>query len=130
MVPTVLHVTQTTNAGVARCVLDLAADQARRGWHVAVASPETDGFMPSVTAAGAAHYAWPAARQPGVSALAELRPLANVVDRAGPDVVHLHSSKAGLVGRLVVRGHLPTLFQPHGWSFLAVDGLERRAARR
>lgn len=129
MVPTVLHVTQTTNAGVARCVVDLATDQARRGWSVGVASPEDDAFVPSIIGAGATHYAWPAARHPGVSTVTELRSLADVVRRASPDLVHLHSSKAGLVGRLVVRGRTPTLFQPHGWSFLAVEGLERRAAR-
>jgi glycosyltransferase involved in cell wall biosynthesis len=129
MVPTVLHVTQTTNAGVAHCVLNLATDQAGRGWQVAVASPEADGFVPSVIGTGATHYAWRATRQPGLSTRSEFGSLADIVSRVRPDVVHLHSSKAGLVGRLVVRGHSPTLFQPHGWSFFAVDGLERRAAR-
>ena len=55
----------------------------------------------------------------------------------GPDVVHLHSGKAGLAGRLVVRDRVPTVFQPHAWSFLAprsgVQGAslrwERYAAR-
>jgi glycosyltransferase involved in cell wall biosynthesis len=45
-----------------------------------------------------------------------------------PDVVHLHSSKAGLAGRLAVRARRPTIFQPHAWSFDAVDGLVRRGA--
>jgi glycosyltransferase involved in cell wall biosynthesis len=45
-----------------------------------------------------------------------------------PDVVHLHSSKAGLAGRLAVRGRRPTIFQPHAWSFDAVEGLVRRGA--
>ena len=42
--------------------------------------------------------------------------------------VHLHSSKAGLAGRLALRCRVPTLFQPHAWSFDAVDGLARRGA--
>jgi len=42
--------------------------------------------------------------------------------------VHLHSSKAGLAGRLALRGRVPTVFQPHGWSFYAVTGATRRAA--
>jgi glycosyltransferase involved in cell wall biosynthesis len=39
-----------------------------------------------------------------------------------PHVVHLHSAKAGLAGRLAVRRRIPTVFQPHGWSWLAVTG--------
>jgi glycosyltransferase involved in cell wall biosynthesis len=66
----------------------------------------------------------------------DLRVLGRVVDQVEPDVVHLHSSKAGL-GRVVLRGRRPTIFQPHAWSHLAVrrpasDGLrqlERVAAR-
>jgi glycosyltransferase involved in cell wall biosynthesis len=115
----VLHVTQTTHAGVARCVLDLIDDQARRGWSVAVASPDSDDFPAKVAAGGAVHHVWRARREPGLSAVSELRRLARVVARCDPDVVHLHSSKAGLVGRLVLRGRRPTIFQPNGWSFLA-----------
>jgi glycosyltransferase involved in cell wall biosynthesis len=130
MGPTVLHVTQTTHAGVRRCVLDLITDQIRRGWRVTVASPDTDGFPSRARDAGADAVVWPADRQPGVSTFREVRTLAQVVRDVEPDLVHLHSSKAGLVGRLAVRGRRPTLFQPNGWSFLAVDGPAHTAARR
>ena len=42
-----------------------------------------------------------------------------------PDLVHLHSAKAGLAGRLALRGRLPTVFQPHAWSFEAAGGADR-----
>jgi glycosyltransferase involved in cell wall biosynthesis len=58
----------------------------------------------------------------------ETRCLARIVGEVSPDVVHLHSSKAGLAGRLAVRGRRPTVFQPNGWSFEAATGLERRSA--
>jgi glycosyltransferase involved in cell wall biosynthesis len=45
-----------------------------------------------------------------------------------PDLVHLHSAKAGLAGRLVLRGRLPTVYSPHGWSFHAAGGPLRAAA--
>jgi glycosyltransferase involved in cell wall biosynthesis len=51
-----------------------------------------------------------------------------VLQELNPDLVHLHSSKAGLAGRLALRGRLPTVFQPHGWSFYALRGPMRRAA--
>lgn len=35
-----------------------------------------------------------------------------------PDIIHLHSSKAGLVGRLSAAGlGIPVVFTAHGWSF-------------
>jgi glycosyltransferase involved in cell wall biosynthesis len=38
-------------------------------------------------------------------------------------VLHLHSSKAGLAGRLpFIADGTPTIFQPHGWSWLAATG--------
>ena len=45
------------------------------------------------------------------------------------DVVHVHSSKAGFLGRLAsfVRGRgRACVFSPHGWSFWAADGAEGR----
>jgi glycosyltransferase involved in cell wall biosynthesis len=52
--------------------------------------------------------------------------------RARPDVVHLHSSKAGALGRVAVAG-LPrrarVVYQPHGLAYLRSDvsGASRRA---
>ncbi len=118
----VLHVTQPTTEGVARWVSTLAADQVKRGWSVAVASP-TSGFLrDEVINHGAEHHAWHATRSPGPSLLGEMAKLKSVIARAQPDVVHLHSSKAGLAGRLVLRKNVPTIFQPHSWSFNAVGG--------
>lgn len=39
-----------------------------------------------------------------------------------PDIVHLHSSKAGIIGRLAVNGKKVKMFyNPHGFSFLKQD---------
>ena len=35
-----------------------------------------------------------------------------------PDVIHLHSSKAGIIGRLVAKNlAIPSVFTAHGWAF-------------
>ena len=123
-----LHVAQPTEAGVAVVVAQLAADQVRHGLDVHVACPEPGRLAADVRAAGAVHHAWAAGREPGPAVPGEARRLAALIRRVGPDVVHLHSSKAGLAGRLVLRGRRPTVFTPHAWSFLAATGAQRRAA--
>jgi len=125
----VLHVTQPTDGGVGSYVRWLVADQRGRGWTLTVACPEHSDLAAFVTDHGATHAPWNAVRSPGVRAAVETRALAEVVSRVGPDVVHLHSSKAGLAGRLAIRGAILTVFQPHGWSFYAVDGMQRKAAQ-
>lgn len=92
-----------------------------------VASPEGEPLVGWLRAAGIPHLPWAATRSPGPSTVREARHLGTIVREVDPDVVHLHSSKAGLAGRAVVRGRRPTLFQPHGWSFAAVTGATRRA---
>ena len=114
----ILHVAQPVDGGVGRYVADLARWQAAAGLAVAVASPAG----PLATEAGDAWIRWDAVRAPGPSAAGETRRLAAVVRQFGPDVVHLHSSKAGLDGRLLLRGRRPTVFQPHGWSWQAGGG--------
>jgi len=119
---TVLHVSQPPDGGVGRCVADLVADQLARGWRVAVATPPEGELAEVVSELGAEQFPWQAERNPGPGIVAETRRLRYVVSSVRPDVVHLHSSKAGLAGRLALRRRLPTVFQPHGWSFEAVDG--------
>jgi glycosyltransferase involved in cell wall biosynthesis len=133
----VLHVTQPCDGGVASYVAALCADQVARGWSVAVACPDSGRLSADLADQGVRRLTWQAERSPGPSAFGEARGLRRTLDRFGPDVVHLHSSKAGLAGRLAVKGQLPTMFQPHGWSWLAASpwmapatlGWERLAGR-
>jgi glycosyltransferase involved in cell wall biosynthesis len=115
--PSVLHVSQPTTEGVARVVADLVAAQRARGWEVAVASPVDGWLHEEVAAHGARHFEWQARRSPGPSVPAEVRALGRIVAEVAPGVVHLFSAKAGLAGRLALRGRRPTLFSPEGWSF-------------
>ncbi len=135
--PTVLHVSQPTDSGVATYVTELCADQAGRGWGVVVACPDRGRLAADLRRLGIPRMAWEARRQPGAHVLPEWLELHQILGRISPDVLHVHSSKAGMAGRLAAHGQLPTLFQPHGWSWLAAQrGLvgaalawERAAAR-
>jgi glycosyltransferase involved in cell wall biosynthesis len=124
----VMHVSQPGDGGVAAVVAQLARDQVERGLDVVVAGPPPAALKSAVLTAGARFLDWDAKRSPGPGSVLEARSLARVIAAEDPDLVHLHSSKAGLAGRLALRGRRPTLFQPHSWSFEALHGPMRRAA--
>ncbi|MGY1749232.1 glycosyltransferase [Modestobacter sp. SYSU DS0511] len=126
----VLHVSQPVEAGVARVVAGLVADQRARGWDVAVACPPEGWLADQVRAAGARLFPWRVTRSPGPTVPAETLALRGVVRASDPELVHLHSSKAGLAGRLALRGSRRTVFQPHAWSFEAVTGPVQAACLR
>ena len=43
----------------------------------------------------------------------------NIAQRIKPDIIHLHSSKAGALGRFAFNGRkTPLFYTPHGYSFL------------
>lgn len=78
---------------------------------------------------GTTVLAWEATREPGPSVVREVQGLRLLMRTLQPDLIHLHSSKAGLIGRLAAVGQgVPVLFQPHGWSFDAVTGSLRLAS--
>ncbi|MBT2259242.1 glycosyltransferase family 4 protein [Priestia megaterium] len=52
-----------------------------------------------------------------LKAILELR---NLVKKINPSIIHLHSSKAGLVGRIATKVsnyRIPVIFTAHGWGF-------------
>lgn len=125
---TVLHAAQPTDAGVARYVAAATLDQLARGWRVVVVCPSGGQLAAECTASGVPRLHWPATRSPSVDTVGETQRLGRLICQVDPDVVHLHSAKAGLAGRLAVRGTRRTLFQPHGWSWLAARGATARGA--
>jgi glycosyltransferase involved in cell wall biosynthesis len=126
----VLHVSVPTAEGVANVALGYIGHQVERGWHVTVACP-SDGYLGyEARALGARTRWWRAGREAGIGVVAEASRLSRIISDVEPDVVHLHSARAGLVGRLVVRNRIATVFQPHAWSFLAAMGGVRTASLR
>lgn len=133
---TVLHVTQAvgdvsqTVGGVAVVMLDEVANLVASGRPVTVAGPDRGNLRAEVTSRGATYVRWEADREPGPSVAREARDFRRILAQVDPGVIHLHSSKAGFVGRGVVRGRLPTIFSPHAWSFHHGDRAGMRAAVR
>ncbi|GAA3828849.1 glycosyltransferase [Streptomyces coacervatus] len=124
---TILHLAQSSEAGVARVVTDLAAGQCARGDRVIVACPAAGTLSWTAAQRGAEVVPWDAVRSPGAALPREVAGVRRIVDLVRPDVVHLHSAKAGLAGRLAILGLLPTVYQPHAWSFDAVSAVLRTA---
>jgi glycosyltransferase involved in cell wall biosynthesis len=116
----VLIVSQATVDGVAVCVRDLVGAAVRRGYDITVACPSAGDLAGWVTERGAAWERLELRRSPhpgDMLAVARVRQLARA-----HALVHLHSSKAGAIGRLALaslgRQRPPSVFTPHGWSWL------------
>jgi glycosyltransferase involved in cell wall biosynthesis len=127
---TVLHIAQPADGGVARVVTDLVRAQVRDGVRALVACPPDGVLARSVADAGGETLLWQAGRAPGAALPREAAQAARLVRQVRPGLVHLHSAKAGLAGRLAVRGRVPTVFQPHAWSYEAATGPLRAGAVR
>jgi glycosyltransferase involved in cell wall biosynthesis len=125
----VLHASVPTSGGVATVATGYVRDQVERGWNVTVACPSRGHLGYDAREAGA-HVRWWRAEAHDSNLVAAVDRLSRIVSETRPDVVHLHSGKAGLAGRLVVRDRVPTVFQPHAWSFLARRSGVRGASLR
>jgi glycosyltransferase involved in cell wall biosynthesis len=133
--PSVLLVSQPVTEGVAVWVRQLAGAGVGAGLDVTVACPAGGDLSGWVEAAGAGWARVDMARQPGPKDVAAAAAVRRLLPRH--DVVHLHSSKAGAVGRVALRtvprsGRPASAFTPHGWSWLVGGRLAPayRAAER
>ena len=141
----VLHfVTRLDLGGAQEACLDLCAALIRRGDEVHLLTAGEGELLPEARRMQGLHlHVWEDWRH-AVSPVADARclvRLARLLRNESFDVVHTHSSKAGLVGRLAVRlagARATVLHHVHGWSFNPLQGeagrratvwLERLAAR-
>lgn len=126
----ILLVAQPTVAGVAVCVRQQAKAALEAGHEVTVACPAVGDLATWVHKDGATWVQLPLKRGPSIADVRWVVRLRGLLRQA--DVVHLHSSKAGAVGRLslaTLRRDAPaSVFTPHGWSWL-VGGHAQRLYR-
>ena len=124
----VLMVCQPTSGGVARHVADLSEGLAARGCEVTVACPMEGALFARLAVAGIPVVDLPMRRE--IHLLSDLRAFARTVllcRSLRPDVIHVHSSKAGFLGRIAGRlaGVPAVVFTPHCWSFQSAEGRTR-----
>lgn len=54
--------------------------------------------------------------------LKAVKELKAIAEEVKPDIIHLHSSKAGVIGRIAFNGKdIPLFYTPHGYSFLMAN---------
>ena len=127
----ILQIVEATTAGVGRHVTDLSAAMLRVGLDVKVACPAVregarhdTSLVDRLRAAGVPVCIIPMRRKIHPAAdLQAAKLLLNLIREQDPDVVHAHSSKAGVLGRLAARGarhrggRPVTIYTPHAFAF-------------
>lgn len=126
----ILHITEALGGGVAHSISQLARIQSVNGLEVMVAHsirPDTPDAEPL-----ARLFPAPIERRiiPMVTAVSPLADVSSIIRisrllrEIKPDVVHLHSSKAGVLGRMaaILTGYgRRTFYSPRGFAFLRQD---------
>ena len=115
----IVHICQPTDGGAAVVAFDLVRAAADAGFDVTLVAPAGGFLIDRARSLGVHCIELPMSRAPGVADLGLVRRLRPILRDA--DVVHLHSSKAGALGRLAALSLGPrrprTIFTPHGWSW-------------
>jgi len=121
-------ITRAERGGAQVHVLDLIRGF-RDQFNIEVAAGEDGFFLEKACQFGATCHVVPGLVQP-IDALNDLRALREIVAllrKRRPDVVHAHTSKAGILGRLGawICG-IPSIFTAHAWSFTEGTSLKRK----
>ena len=135
--PRVLQVLEATIGGTRRHLRELALGMQVAGWRVDVAyglgrDPGFARDLARFQMRGIGTHVLPMVRRPApLSDAASVNRLAAMLRQLAPDLIHAHSSKAGLVARLAARrAGIPVLYTPHVFAFeMEVPSLLRRAFR-
>jgi glycosyltransferase involved in cell wall biosynthesis len=127
----VLHINEATTAGVGRHLYDLSCEMQKAGLDVTVACPRARegasddvSFVDRLVSAGLSVAIVPMRRRIHLrSDIRSLHALIKLIREGRFDVVHAHSSKAGVLGRLAawtgaLRGERPvTVYTPNAFAF-------------
>ena len=114
----ILHLAEAFGGGLMEMVIALAEASSERGHDVMIGygtRPETPADVRDRIDPAVDIRALPWTRRSPGAQLRAAREIRRLVKTWRPDVVHLHSSFAGLVGSMVV-GDVPTVFSPNAFA--------------
>jgi glycosyltransferase involved in cell wall biosynthesis len=128
-VPRVLIAFEPPDGGVAENAMRLGLGLREHGWDPWVAGPEEAIVFPPLEEAAVPIARLPFVRgygRPGTDARA-LRRLTGILRRGDFDLLHVHSAKAGVLGRIAgpITG-TPVIYSPHSFPFVGEFGTPRR----
>lgn len=125
----VLHTFEPPDGGVAEHVAQVAAHLGRFGHEVTVAGPREALVYPAFEAAGVPVHRLPIGRSYGrpQDEARAVRELVRLLRAERFDVVHAHSAKAGVLGRVAAAAaRVPAVYSPHGLPFVGPVSARRR----
>lgn len=118
----ILYIVEAMGGGVFTYIVDLANELVNRydiyiAYAVRKQTPKNykDYFDKRIHLIEVKNFRRAIAPTKDVAAFFEIKEIATKVK---PDVIHLHSSKAGVIGRMAFNGKIPMFYTPHGYSFL------------
>jgi glycosyltransferase involved in cell wall biosynthesis len=131
-VPRALLLFEPPDGGAPEVVLNLALSMERHGWSARVAGPEQASIRARLEQAGIEYLPVSHLKRGSRSPLSDLRALRSLdrtLARDPVDVIHCHSSKAGVIGRVLgARHRTPVVYSPHCFAFLRDLGRLSRTA--
>ncbi len=123
-------ITNADLGGAQRHLITLAEASIAEGYVVEVIVGETGPTCSLLTQHGVAVQVMPDLKRT-LGILSDIRAtkiLRRALLHSPPDLIHLHSSKAGLIGRIAAwRLNIPVIYTAHGWGFKTGVPLLRRA---
>lgn len=119
----ILHIVEAMGGGVFTYIVDLANEQIKEydvfiAYAVRAETPENyiEYFDKRVHLIQVENFVRTINLKKDIKAVREIKAIANKIS---PNIIHLHSSKAGVIGRIAFNGNkIPLFYTPHGYSFL------------
>lgn len=125
----ILYIVEAFGGGVFTYMVDLANAMCKE-YDVTIAYALRDQtpedylryFDPSIHMVRVEHFTRSIGLGGDIQAYFELRGL---IQKIKPDILHFHSSKAGVLGRFAASSKIPMFYTPHGYSFLMSSHSEK-----